>query len=435
VNIFKTILKLTQVTTKKAVTAITLITSSIAISIATPAYAAPQGDFGIVTNNGNRVDVYGDYLPSYKGPMHLWKAIYSSNIYTLGPNEGTGNEIRLKVDPTICITPDVPLGVKPSSGTPLVAKRDCANSYNFKFEGGKIYMGRYPDMCLDIPNNNDVVRQTLQVHSCNGSPAQQFNTGGQSNSNQQNNQKTIVNQWNDYEYWILSYRRGNKLKWKKDDSQFFDVGHAWNAIIKKTNYRYSDGSTSDSGWNVYRTFAFNPYPSNPNQDNLDIGYENNSNDESRETKLFLEGNMSKFPKGIEVRKSRISETRALWIANQPRTSGCSKYDSNKPNLFFIEIGSNKCNCVDFATRNWFKYSANWEDFRPKTAQPFLGIGGAFAREMSNLNYYSLFTIPASALSILDSTDYNLTPDALADSLKNKNNNIGSQFLDSGNIWQ
>jgi hypothetical protein len=366
VNIFKTILKLTQVSTKKAVTAITLITSSIAVSIATPAYAGPQGDFGIVTSNGNRVDVYGDYLPTYKGPMHLWKAIYSSNIFTLGPNEGTGNEIRLKADPTICITPDVPLGVKPSSGTPLVAKRDCANSYNFKFEGGKIYMGRYPDICIDIPNNNDVVRQTLQVHSCNGSAAQQFNTGGQSTQNQ----KTITQEWSDYEYWMVV-----DAEYRLQGRQVPYIGHAWNAVIKKTTQKFSDGSYYEGPWNVIKTYSYNPSV------NLTI----DGMYEKKYTQAYLNGNQLGR---MAVRKSRISETRANWIINQPNAGGCSYYS-------YPGTG-NSCSCISYATRNWMVFSAGWEDFRP---------WGLFGR----------------------------TPEELYNYLNDFNSK--GQFLDQGKVWQ
>jgi hypothetical protein len=98
VKIFKTILNLTKTATTKIAKTFSKPTLPLALGltfgIIPQVCAAPNGDFGIVTNNGSRVDVYGDYLPTYKGPMHLWKAIYSSNIFTLGPNEGTGNEIR-----------------------------------------------------------------------------------------------------------------------------------------------------------------------------------------------------------------------------------------------------------------------------------------------------------------------------------------------------
>lgn len=93
-NIFKTILKLTEQTTLKVTACVTFLATTIILSNFPQAQAAPQGNFGIVTNNGNRVDVYGDNLPSFKGPVHLWKAQYSSNIFKLGTNQRTGNEIQ-----------------------------------------------------------------------------------------------------------------------------------------------------------------------------------------------------------------------------------------------------------------------------------------------------------------------------------------------------
>jgi Protein of unknown function (DUF2599) len=150
------------------------------IGFGAAAQATPSGSFRIKSQNGNLVDVFGDSLPRSKGPVHLWNSQDKSNLFALGPNEGTGNEIRIASDTSLCITPDSPLNSKPKVGTPIVAKRDCSNSYNFKFDGAKIYLGRYPDLCLDIPNNNDSQSQRLQVFDCNGSSAQSFETvGGQ----------------------------------------------------------------------------------------------------------------------------------------------------------------------------------------------------------------------------------------------------------------
>jgi hypothetical protein len=148
------------------------------IGFGAAAQATPSGSFRIKSQNGNLVDVFGDSLPRSKGPVHLWNSQDKSNLFALGPNEGTGNEIRIASDTSLCITPDSPLNSKPKVGTPIVAKRDCSNSYNFKFDGAKIYLGRYPDLCLDIPNNNDSQSQRLQVFDCNGSSAQSFETVG-----------------------------------------------------------------------------------------------------------------------------------------------------------------------------------------------------------------------------------------------------------------
>jgi hypothetical protein len=74
VNILKTIAFLKANKTNKVGTCFALLSTTLVLTYVLPAQATPQGNFGITTNNGNRVDVYGDNLPSYKGPVHLWKA-------------------------------------------------------------------------------------------------------------------------------------------------------------------------------------------------------------------------------------------------------------------------------------------------------------------------------------------------------------------------
>jgi hypothetical protein len=234
-------------------------------------------------------------------------------------------------------------------------------------------MGRYPDMCMDIPNNNDVVRQTLQVHSCNGSPAQQFNTGGQVITKTNPPFNYVIKEWSDYEYWIVvdaDYRLPTS------ESRRPYVGHAWNTIIKKTNKSFNDGSIIQGNWEVLKTFAYNPGDKNPS---IDTKYE------IEYTKAILNGQ----PKGrTSVRKSRISETRANWIINQPNVAGCSYYS-------YPGIG-NSCSCISYSTRNWMVFSAGWEDFRP------------------------------SAL-------FGRTPEELYGYLNDFNSK--GQFLDNGKVWQ
>jgi hypothetical protein len=416
VNILKSIQSLKAKTTKKVGTSFTLLSTTLVLTYALHAQATPQGNFGITTNNGNRVDVYGDNLPSYKGPVHLWKAQYSSNIFKLGPNQNTGNEIQLAIDPTICITPDVPLEVKPNSGTPLVAKRDCANSYNFKFEGGKIYMGRYPDMCLDVPNNNDSPYQNLQIHTCNGSPAQQFKTGTQINTNPY---VSITKQWTDWEYWIVSRKRKDQFNpiERTYGRKNPEVGHAWNAIVKRTYTTYSNGTTDWGSWKADTIFEYNP---------LGVSSYSSFNKTStgetfNETQSILDGNTGIFTRGFGVRKARISETRANWIKNNAnQVTGCRDYLSKWYNLYSIQPGGTNCNCVDFASRSLHVYSSNLEDFRPNNAQSLAVFGG-----FGSIGF----------ITQLDSRALRLTPDGLVDSLNNFTNSKGNQFLDNGNTWQ
>jgi hypothetical protein len=405
-----------------------LVTATTALQVINPAIveAAPSGDFSIVTKNGNRLDVYGDNLPTSKAPVHLWKASYRSNIFTLGPNESTGNEIRLKADQSICLTPDVPLGTKPASGTPLVAKKDCANSYNFKFDGNKIYLGRYPDMCIDIPNNNDVERQRLQVHACNNdSTAQSFNTGNnpipQPVQKQAVQQKQIVKEYSEYEYWIVSRARKNQFLPVKPEvgRPNPEVGHAWNAIIKRKTYIYSDGSKSVTNWQADTIFEYNPPASVNNYTSLNVL---SSGESFNETQAILDGKTSIFTRGYAVRKASVSEGRAQFIKNNSNVAGCKKYISNFWNLYSVQVGGDTCNCVDYSTRSWKYYTAGWEDFRPKTgeAAAFFGFG--------------LYTVPVLTVTQIDNPMFNLTPDALMESLKAMSSKNGTDFLDNGKTW-
>ena len=147
-----------------------------------PANAGPvNGVFSIKTNNGNYADVYGDnFRPvgdNTRVPTHLWNAKLSSNNFELGPDEGSGNEIRV-AGQGICITPDSPLGKRPNEGTPVVATRDCANSWNWKRVGNTWVIGRHMDLCLDIAWGKDAQWSKMQVVNCKaGNPAQQFSTG------------------------------------------------------------------------------------------------------------------------------------------------------------------------------------------------------------------------------------------------------------------
>jgi hypothetical protein len=150
------------------------------INISASAYA-----FGIVPSGTSlRVDVYGDNLPTSQSNAHLWNQMLPSNGWHFGPNEGSGNEIQSDADSSICLTPDWNVGSEPPSGTSVVARRNCTNSFNWKTrDNGSskvIYLGRYPNRCLDVPNGDKRQLQTLTVHDCNRSPAQDFSllTGG-----------------------------------------------------------------------------------------------------------------------------------------------------------------------------------------------------------------------------------------------------------------
>ncbi len=402
-NIFQRTLSFTKSVTTKVSKKLSkpVVSLSIALSfgiVPLSASAATQGEFRITTNNGNRVDVYGDNFPSYKGPIHLWDKDYNSNLFVLRPSEATGNEIRVKADPTLCVTTDSPLGVKPAPGTPLVVKRDCANSFNFKFEGGKIYMGRYPDMCWDIPWNKDVVRQTLQIHPCNSSPAQQFNTG--SNKQQQDNptnQNKIISEKYEYEYWIVASGQnlyngllGYISKNATLNSMPGTTGHVFNTLIKRKVSIYANGSKNYSNWEVWKTYGVYGRSS---QDKVGLRF--NYIYELQTVNKILQGDPT--ANGVfEVRKSSISENRANWISNNYNVAGCDENGYNPSG------SGNQCNCVMYATRSWKYFTANQENFVP---DDYLG--------------YNV---------------YNRSPEGIAAQMRFKRADKNSQF-NNVNVWE
>jgi hypothetical protein len=161
-------------------------TGIVNLITALPASAKPvDGVFSIQSRNGNFVDVYGD---NFRNPgdntrvaTHLWNLKDKSNNFELGPDEGSGNEIRVAGNPggqPICLTPNAPLGSRPADGTAVVATRDCNNSWNWKRVGQQWVIGRHMDLCLDIVWGKDQVWNGMQVVTCgNNNPAQQFGTG------------------------------------------------------------------------------------------------------------------------------------------------------------------------------------------------------------------------------------------------------------------
>jgi hypothetical protein len=167
-----------------ATSAITVISALLNLVVSLPAAAKPvDGVFSIQSRNGYYVDVYGDnFRPqgdNTRVNTHLWNLKDKSNNFELGPDEMSGNEIRV-AGQGICITPNASLGSRPADGTLVVATRDCANSWNWKRVGNTWVIGRHMDLCLDIVWGKDQVSNGMQVVTCSaGNPAQQFGTGQQ----------------------------------------------------------------------------------------------------------------------------------------------------------------------------------------------------------------------------------------------------------------
>jgi Ricin-type beta-trefoil lectin domain len=124
--------------------------------------------------SGLILDIFGDNSPRTKTKIHLWDHLEKSNLFQLGPDENSGNEIRSVQEPEVCLGTDGDTNSEPAPGTPLIAKRDCANSFNFKYDGQSWHVGKFPNTCIDINQNKAEKWEPVQLHPCNGSPAQQF---------------------------------------------------------------------------------------------------------------------------------------------------------------------------------------------------------------------------------------------------------------------
>ncbi len=121
---------------------------------------------------------------------------------------------------------------------------------------------------------------------------------------------------------------------------------------------------------------------------------NNSEDIEHTNKVIKGESISK--RGFAVRKAKISTNRANWIKNGAfREAGCSTYK-------FGGGTGVECNCADYATREWWFLTSQWDDFR----------------------------IPGVTIN-----PWNLTLDGLVDKINTKNRATGGDFLDGGRVWQ
>ena len=106
--------------------------------------------------------------------------------------------------------------------------------------------------------------QRLTTYTCNGNAALNFVFPGSTAVQQpvpkpQPAAKTIVSQSSEWEYWIVAARRNDQFKIGEFLPRFNpEVGHSWNALIKKTVTKFSDGSIDSTNWTTDTTFEFNP---------------------------------------------------------------------------------------------------------------------------------------------------------------------------------
>jgi hypothetical protein len=242
-----------------------------------------------------------------------WDMLDKGNGYVLYRLKNTG----------LCLTADTPVG-----NSSFVALRDCA--YNGA-NGTQDWIGSLnPNSPVYSGNANNYTTRDVQVTPL-------------------------------YEYWVVARRPAGL--WEIFTQT--DVGHAFNALVRKNQKVVqtlnngvvvsTSGVQDSGGWYRYHTYGF--WPSGLK---VDVCSSGDGNDDCQNTVSIL--STGKLPSGADyaVRKSRISESRANYIHQNLNFAGCSQYPKS-----VVAIGGSYCNCVDYASRSWYNFSSQWEDFRPK----------------------------------------------------------------------
>lgn len=133
-----------------------------------------------------------------------------------------------------------------------------------------------------------------------------------------------------------------------------DIGHAWMALIR------NDGQ----GWRTDQTFSFwNGRPANQ-------GLQPDNGADRNHTDRYLRGDYSFAPRGLAVRKIRLSPQQAsgvkTFLTNNrsvfARTS-CLFYS---PSSF---LSQGLCNCLDFSSRAWVNLTGDWRSSMVLNATP------------------------------------------------------------------
>jgi hypothetical protein len=121
------------------------------------------------------LDSFGDKLPSWKTKVHLYSKSGSDNtseiIGFLQPENNNSYELHMQNDRYLCIGPDVTSATDVQNGTPMVVKRDCANTLNHIHEVDQLRVNN-TNFCVDIPNGDFKLLKQIQYHTCNQSSAQ-----------------------------------------------------------------------------------------------------------------------------------------------------------------------------------------------------------------------------------------------------------------------
>jgi hypothetical protein len=121
------------------------------------------------------LDSFGDDLPKWKTSVHLYSFTGSDNtseiIPNLQPQFNNSFELHMQSDRNLCVGPDVNRARGLRNGTPMVVKRDCANTMNHVYEGQQLRVNN-TNFCVDIPNADFKLLKKIQYHTCNQSNAQ-----------------------------------------------------------------------------------------------------------------------------------------------------------------------------------------------------------------------------------------------------------------------
>jgi hypothetical protein len=171
-----------------------------------------------------------------------------------------------------------------------------------------------------------------------------------------------------YEYWIVSRKQDQTYPWRYAQ---LDAGHAFTGLIRRdqenvkvyTNGVLTQNYNRDKGyWYAYHGYGFWPDGLRVDRNGCNA---NSSTDECGDITKILRG-QSISQSGYAVRKARVSENRANWIHQNSNWAGCSYYPQKVLPGIAVFGG---CNCLDYATRQWYLFSSQREDFRPKNWQP------------------------------------------------------------------
>jgi len=256
-------------------------------------------------------------------------------------------------------------------------------------------------MCVDTPTRNNAGKVHLWTCNSNNSNQRWRSSAPPRPVDQTSQQKIPLSQ---YEVWIVARKPENS--WIPSRT---DAGHAWIALVRQEytqvqkiiNGKLENQNVfNKGGWKVDTTYAF------WEGKNMTIGDDNKQNSDFKDTYKIINGE-SISPRGFAVRKAKISTNRANWIKNGAfREAGCSRY---------VAVGGwgEDCNCADYATREWWFLTSQWEDFRIR----------AVTRHTLLIPMGGIFTAA-----------WPLTLDNLVDSI-NKQNRERGDFLDGGRVWQ